>query len=288
MNSPHPFSRSIARYAASGLICAILLMLLILIDTARAASETSPWREVDDGLLIGEFTPGQNFGLSNTKILVLKIDPQKYSFKLLCASEHGGMKMAMKDWHEKYGLVAAFNAGMYQEDGKTSVGYMKNFKHINNGRLNKNKAVLAFNPIDPSAPEIQIIDRDCQDFESLKGKYRTLVQSIRMVSCEQQNVWSPQPAAWSTLAIGMDKSQKVLIIFSQQQYPVHDLVEILLSLPISIYNAMYLEGGPQASFYLSTKGITIEKYGGWEGSPGSHNPLRVSWPIPNALGIVRK
>jgi hypothetical protein len=86
----------------------------------------------------------------------------------------------------------------------------------------------------------------------------------------------------------MDKSQNVLIIFSQQPYGVHDLIEILLSLPISIYNAMYLEGGPQASLYLSTKNVTIEKYGVWEGSPDSHNPLRVSWPIPNILGIVRK
>ncbi len=148
----------------------------------------------------------------------LKSIPEKYSFKLMSASENGGRKLTVKEWCEKYGLVAAFNAGMYQEDGITSVGYMKNFKHINNGRLNKNKAVLAFNPVDSSVPEIQIIDRECQDFESLKGKYQTFVQSIRMVSCEQQNVWSPQTAAWSTLAIGMDKSDKVLIIFSQQQY----------------------------------------------------------------------
>ena len=288
MNSHRPFPPRIALYAASILICTIWLTLLLVIDTARVEGETSPWREVDDGLLIGEFEAHPNCGSSDTKILILKIDPQKYAFKLMSASEHDGRKMTLKEWVEKYGVVAAFNAGMYQEDGITSVGFMQNFKHVNNSRLNKNKAVLAFNPVDPSVPEIQIIDRECQDFENLKGKYRTFVQSIRMVSCEQQNVWSPQPAAWSTLAIAMDKSRKVLIIFSQQPYGVHDLIEILLSLPISIYNAMYLEGGPQASLYLSTKNVTIEKYGVWEGSPDSHNPLRVSWPIPNILGIVRK
>ena len=288
MNSHRPCPKRIAVYAASVLICTIVFTLLLVIDTARVEGETSPWREVDDGLLIGEFEAQRNCSSSDTKILVLKIDPQKYAFKLLSASEHDGTKMTLKQWVEKYGLMAAFNAGMYQEDGITSVGFMKNFKHVNNGRLNKNKAILAFNPVDPSVPEIQIIDRECQDFETLKGKYRTFVQSIRMVSCEQQNVWSPQPTAWSTLAIAMDESLKVLVIFSEHPYCVHDLIEALLSLPISIYNAMYLEGGPQASLYLSTKNVTIEKYGVLEGSPDSHNPLRVSWPIPNILGIVRK
>jgi uncharacterized protein YigE (DUF2233 family) len=276
------------RYAVSILRCAVLLFFLVLIDTSWLRCEPSPWREVEDGLLIGEFEPQQRLELGDARILVIKIDPQKYSFRLMSASENGGNKMTVKEWCETYGLVAAFNAGMYQEDGITSVGYMKNFKHINNRRLNKNNAVLAFNPVDTGVPEIQIIDRECQDFESLRGKYHTFVQSIRMVSCEQQNVWSPQPAAWSTLAIGMDERNKVLIIFSQQPYCVHDLIEMLLSLPLSLHNAMYLEGGPQASVYLSTKDVTLEKHGGWEGSPDRSNPIQVSWPIPNVLGIAKK
>jgi uncharacterized protein YigE (DUF2233 family) len=288
MNRHRPFRARIARKVATILGYTLLLTLLVLGDSSRLEGETNPWREVDDGLLIGEFEPQQKSGSNDTGILVLKIDPQKYSFKLLSASETGGRKMTLKEWSEKYGLMAAVNAGMYQEDGVTSVGLMKNFKHINNGRLNKNKAVLAFNAVDADVPEIQIIDREHQDFEALKGKYRTLVQSIRMVSCEQQNVWSPQASAWSTLAMAMDKGGKVLIIFSQHPYSVHDLIEILLSLPLSLYNAMYLEGGPQASFFLSTKNVTLEKNGGWEDSPHSNGAFQVSWPIPNVLGIVKK
>ncbi len=270
------------------LVCAAMLILPVLIDASRLEGETGPWRELDDGLLIGEFQPRPQSGSGDAGILVLKIDPSKYSFRLLSASETGGRKMTLKEWSEKHGLAAAFNAGMYQEDGVTSVGYMKNFKHINNGRLNKNKAVLAFNPVDSGVPEVQIIDRECQDFENLKGKYRTLIQSIRMVSCEQQNVWSPQPTAWSTLAIGMDKSGKVLVVFCRHPYSVHDLIEILLSLPLSLHNAMYLEGGPQASLFLSTEKATLEKHGDWEGSSDSHGHFQVSWPVPNVLGIVKK
>jgi uncharacterized protein YigE (DUF2233 family) len=274
--------------AFSALSCAVLLLFLVLIETARVCSETSPWRELEEGLLIGEFVPEQRYGSGDARILVIKVDPLKYSFRLLSSSENGGKKMTVKEWGETHGLVAAFNAGMYQEDGHTSVGYMKNFKHLNNGRLNKNNAVLAFNPVDASVPEIQIIDRECQDWGSFRGKYQTLVQSIRMVSCEQKNVWSAEGSAWSTLALGMDKTGRVLIVFSQQPYRVHDLIEMLLSLPLSLHNAMYLEGGPQASVYLSTKDLRLEKHGGWEGNPDGYSPIQVSWPIPNVLGIVKK
>lgn len=278
----------ISSLAAPFLSCTALVILLTFLGASHLRCESSPWRQLEEGLLLGEFIPLKDHGSGNARILVLQIDPQKYSFKLLSASENGGRKMTLKEWSEKHSLVAAFNAGMYQVDGITSVGYMRNFKHINNGRLNKNKAVLAFGAVDRALPEIQIIDRECQDFESLKGKYQTLVQSIRMVSCDQKNVWSPQEAAWSTLGIGMDKNNKVLVFFSQQPYTVHDLIEMLLSLPLSLHNAMYLEGGPQASLYLSTPKLTLEKCGNWEAVPDSHAAFQVSWPLPNVIGIVRK
>jgi hypothetical protein len=288
MHSIRYLTTNLASHAVFFLGCTVLFISLTLFNASRLECETGPWRELEAGLLIGEFEFSKEHGSGNAKLLVLQVDPGKFSFKLLSASENEGRRMTLREWSEKHGLVAAFNAGMYQEDGITSVGYMKNFKHINNGRLNKNKAVLAFGAIDPDLPEIQIIDRECQDFESLKGKYRTLIQSIRMVSCEQKNVWSPQAAAWSTLAMGMDKNNRVLVLFSQQPHAVHDLIEMLLALPISLYNAMYLEGGPQASLYLSAKNVTLEKFGNWEAGPDSHGAFQVSWPIPNVIGIVRK
>ena len=270
------------------LAACIIVMLVVVSGKACAERSAGPWREVEDGLLLGEFDPGPRAGTGEAKILVLKVDPRKFAFTLMAASEHAGRKGTVKEWCERHQLVGAFNAGMYQQDGLTSVGYMKNFKTVNNGRLNRNNAVLAFNPVDASMPEIQIIDRECQDFESLKGKYQTLVQSIRMVSCDQQNVWSQQATGWSTLALGMDKDKQVLIIFGQQQVSVHDFIEILLKLPISLYNAMYLEGGPQASLYLATPHVTVERHGSWDATSDGHNSIQVSLPIPNVIGIVRK
>jgi hypothetical protein len=163
---------------------------------------------------------------------------------------------------------------------------MKNFDHVNNPRLNKANTVLAFNPVDKNLPEIQIIDRECQDFNELRQKYQSFVQSIRMISCDQQNVWTRQDGKWSTLAVGMDTQGNILFLFSRTLNSVHDFIEILLSLPLSLKSAMYLEGGPQASLYLSTPKMTLQKDGVWGGI--DENSLQFSLPVPNVIGIYKK
>jgi uncharacterized protein YigE (DUF2233 family) len=254
----------------------------------ESAFGNSSWSEVEEGLLIGELDSPLNVEKNSSKITVIKIDPKNFSFRLLCSSELGREKHTAAEWCEKYKLVAAANAGMFQEDGVTSVGYMKNFSHINNPRLGRANTVLAFNPVEPGLPEIRIIDRECQDFDGLKKKYHTLVQSIRMISCEQQNVWSQQSSKWSTLAIGIDAGGNVLLLYSRTPQTVHDFIQTLLALPLDIQSAMYLEGGPQASLYLSAGKTTLERNGVWEGRLDESSPFEFALPIPNVIGIVRK
>jgi uncharacterized protein YigE (DUF2233 family) len=197
--------------------------------------------------------------------------------------------MAAKKWCQRHNLVAAINAGMFQADGMTNVGYMKNFNHINSPRLNaRYKAVLAFNPVDATVPEIQIIDLKCQDFERVRDKYQTLTQSIRMISCRQENVWEKQDKMWSIAAFGIDKSGNGLFILAESPYSVHDFTNILLSLPVSLYNAMYLEGGPEATLYFSANGVEFEKIGSYETGLKENGFPKMALPIPNVIGIAKK
>jgi uncharacterized protein YigE (DUF2233 family) len=253
-----------------------------------ADAKGNDWEEIDQGFSIGVFDSPRKSNLGDSKIIVVRIDPRYYSLKLLCASEHDAKPMTTREWSQKYQLLAAINAGMYQEDELTSVGYMKNFNHVNNSGVNGNNSVLAFNRRDSSVPQIQIIDRKCQDFQKLKGKYDSLVQSIRMISCRQKNVWKQQPEVWSTAAMGIDKSGNALLLFTQSPYSVHDFIDILLSLPISIHNAMYLEGGPHASLYVSLQDFNLEKNGLKETSFGNGSPISFGLPIPNVIGVVRR
>jgi len=239
------------------------------------------WKRIDDGLFLGEFT-SQNISL-------IKIDPKYYSFKLLCASEKNRLRMTARQWCQKHNLISAINAGMFQTDGITNVGYMKNFNHINSPRLNTTyKAVLAFNPVDATVPEIRIIDLKCHDFERLKDKYQTLIQGIRMTSCSQENVWEKQNKMWNIAAFGMDKSGNGLFMFTESRYSVHNFINILLSLRVSLYNAMYLEGGPEATLYFSATGVEFEKIGSHETDLNESGFPRMARPLPNVIGIVKK
>jgi hypothetical protein len=251
-------------------------------------SEDDLWKKVDEGLYIGEFAHPEKSKINDSKITIVKIDPRFYSFKLLCASEHGKIKMTTKKWCQKHHLISVINAGMYQEDGIRNVGYMKNFSHINSPKLNLTyKAVLAFNPIESTLPEIQIIDLKCQDFERLRYKYQTLVQNIRMIGCQQENVWSKQDKAWSMAVFGIDKRGNALFIFTESHYSGYDFVNILLSLPISIYNAIYLEGGQEANLYFSANDVEFERIG-HPTSPNGNDNIPIARSIPNVIGIVKK
>ena len=239
------------------------------------------WKRIDDGLSLSEINP--------TKVTLIKIDPKYYSLKLLCASENNKVRMTAKKWCQKHNLIAGINAGMFQADGITNVGYMRNFSHINSPRLNtRYKAVLVFNPVDATVPEAQIIDLRCQDFERLKDKYQTFIQGIRMVSCRQENVWEKQDKMWSIAAFGIDKAGNGLFIFTEVPHSVHNFTNILLSLPISLYSAMYLEGGPEANLYFSANGIGFEKIGSYETGLNENDFPKIARPIPNVIGIVKK
>jgi uncharacterized protein YigE (DUF2233 family) len=267
----------------------LLVILWVLLISSNALSQNDPWKKVEEGLYWAEFYPSQKSPVKDSKITIVKINPKYYSFKLLCASDLGKTRMTAKDWCLKHNLISSINAGMYQEDGLRNVGYMKNFSHINNPRLSSSyKAVLAFNRTDATVPEIQIIDLRCQAFEELKPKYQTFVQSIRMVSCQQENVWAKQDNMWSLAVLGVDKNGNVLFILSEAPYSVHDFINVLLSLPISLYNAMYLEGGAEASLYFSLNGVELDKVGN-NGSGLNDNLVRgVVRAIPNVLGITKK
>ncbi len=267
-------------------ISPVVSILWVLVIISTGWSQSDPWKKVDEGLFLAEFSPFQK---PPAKIAIIKIDPKLYSFKLLCASELGKTRLTVKDWCLKYNLVTAINAGMYQEDGLRSVGYMKNFSHINNPRLSHTyKAVLAFNRAEAAVPEIQIIDLKCQAFEELRPKYQSFVQSIRMVSCQQENVWTKQDRIWSLAVLGIDKSGNVLFIFSESPYSGFDFIHVLLSLPISLYNAMYLEGGSEASLYFSSNGMELDKIG-MNGVGLNDSLVRgVARAIPNVIGITKK
>jgi hypothetical protein len=222
-------------------------------------------------------------------IRVLRIDPARFELRLLNASATKDRRpLTAKEWCERYRCIAAINASMFQADSLTSVSLMRTGDHVNNPRLSKDRTILAFDRVSPEVPAVAMIDRDCDDFNQWITKYRTLVQSIRMLSCTGRNVWTQQPNRWSTAAIGIDKSGRVLFIHVRSLFTTHDLVNVLTALPLDLSRAMYVEGGPEAQLYIDAGGRRVEFIGSHEITFHDDDSGDRAWPVPNVVAVTRK
>lgn len=198
-------------------------------------------------------------------------------------------RRTVKEWSQEFGLIGAVNAGMFQKDGFTSTGYMKNFTHLNNPRINTTyNSLFVFNPSETSLPSVQMIDRECEGFGLFPSKYHSVVQNLRMISCTRENVWKPQPRRSSIVSLGMDGQGRVLILFSRSPYSVHEFINILLGFDIDLQRAMYLEGGPEASLYLRQGEQELSLVGSFESFFNESDRNEPFWPIPNVIGIVAR
>ena len=272
----------------------IVLFLLIASITAEAQQKGGSqnsipkmgWRQLDRGFELGTFLSPQPAAVGNSLVQVLRINPKYYRLRLLNASSiKDGIPLTPKQWCRQNGLIAAINPSMFQADYKTSVSLMRTQTHTNNPRLSKDMTILAFDRLSPDVPYVKIIDRQCEDFQFWRKKYRTLVQSIRMISCKGKNVWKQQQQKWSTAAIAIDRQSNILFIHVRSWYSTHDLNNVLLKLPLNISIAMYTEGGPQAQLYINTGKKEFEFVGSNERSLPQTKDVQIAWPLPNVIGI---
>jgi hypothetical protein len=253
-------------------------------DYARPAS----WRHLEKGLDLGIFQAPKKSALGDSLIRILRADNHYFDLRLLNASSKDqGKRRSVKNWVNKNGMVAAINASMYQRDMRSSVSYMKTRQHTNSTWVSKDKTILAFDPVDKNLPAVRIIDRDCEDFNKLRKLYGTLIQNIRMVSCRGENMWAPHKKMWSTAAIGLDNQSRVMFIHVRSPYTTHDLINMLLELPINLKQAMYVEGGADAQLYINTGKERHEFIGSYSSDSREHDENTFSHPVPNVLGLMR-
>jgi uncharacterized protein YigE (DUF2233 family) len=256
---------------------------------AFAAAQVQ-FEKLEPGLELAVVDAPAKSSHSDSKFTVVRVDPACMQLKLLMSSQLGGDKRTAPEWAEQFKLKAVVNAGMFEVDGDQSTAhfFMKNRDHVNNSKVAGQNAFLAFDRVDQTVPEVQIIDRRCQDFPKLRRKYHTLIQGIRMVDCHQKNTWSLQPKKWSMVVVAMDKQGRVLFVFTRSPYRVNKFIGMLLSLPLGIRNMMYLEGGPEASLFLSSGKTRLEKFGSYETGFNPNDDNAEFWPLPNVLAVTAR
>jgi len=265
------------------------IILLQMGAVAAPALPDQPWTQLEPGLELGLFPAPRPSSTGDSVIRILRIDPERFELRLLNASATKDKRpYTAKHWCERFRCIAAINASMFQTDLSTSISLMRTGEHVNNPRLTRDRAILAFNRLSKDVPPVLMIDRDCDDLDSLRGKYGTLIQNIRMLSCKGKNVWTQQPQRWSTAAVGTDRKGRVLFIHVRSPFTTHDLVNILMELPLELARAMYVEGGPEAQLFVGAGGRSEEFVGMYDIPFYDSDSADRARPVPNVIAVSRK
>jgi len=220
------------------------------------------------------------------KLHVVRIDPAKAELVVAAASADDGKNLTAAAWRTKLGLLAVINAGMYDEDFSSHVGFFRAGTHTNSAKwVDDYLSVLVMQPRQGDAAQAQLIDLDA-DRKFPFDRYGVVVQNLRLLKAPGKNVWSKNRRAWSEAALAMDRSGRLLFLFSRTPATMYDFNNLLLAQSsLQIVRAMHLEGGPEASLSLHGAGVSHDLCGSFETGFNENDGNREQWPLPNILGV---
>ncbi|HYS52515.1 MAG TPA: phosphodiester glycosidase family protein [Thermoanaerobaculia bacterium] len=222
--------------------------------------------------------PGVEFTTAGT-LYIVRVDPNQAALDVALASEEGAARTAL-EWSRHAHMSIVINLGMFQSDQRSNVGYLRHGSHLNNPRFNNYRSVLAANPgilwldFDPAKRTVDLT------------RYNVVVQNLRLIAANRNNVWSPSNRRWSEAALAEDSRGRVLFLFSRVPYSMREFNERILKLPLDITRAMHLEGGPEASLSIHAGGVDLDLCGSYETGFLENGSNEHQWPIPNVLGVI--
>jgi len=274
-----------------------LLFILVLLTSSGVRAQNKwigeiHWMELMDGLQYAELDAPEKAVVNDSKLSILKIDPQKLDFQFLTASEHGKKMRTAPEWATEFGQNVIINAGMYSYNRTHSnKGYMKNFNHVNNPvRNDYYNALLAMHPKDPKKPPFEILDTYQKDWDQIKNQYNSVCQGMRMINEAGEGMaFTKRPnQSCSMVLTATDSIGNIYIVFTRSPYTHRTMIAFLKGLPIDVRTTVYLEGGPEASFYVNTGDTIISKYGSYVSNTCDNDDNDHFWNIPNVIAIRKK
>jgi len=267
-----------------------ILSLVVLLPCSSCAST---WQQLAPGLELGVFEATLRSEFADRKITILRIDPQLWELEFAGVSQNPDQlhqRHTAKEWCEIRGYVAAINAGMFQTDYVSNVGYLKAGDHLNNPGVNDYLSVAALDPLREGLPLFRIFDLDLPGItlEMIVEDYGTVIQNLRLIKRPEENRWPQQEKRWSEVALGEDIDGNVLFIYCRSPYSMHDLNEMLLALDIGLQCAPHLEGGPEAQRYMNVADFERQLVGSYETSFYESDAHITASRIPNVIGVKQR
>ncbi len=244
------------------------------------ASGKPIWLTLEPGLEFGEF----RLNADDSKLTVLRIDPDKFDFVLGSSGMDKRGSRSLENWARDYDLKAAINASMFLPDNLKSTGYMRSGDYVNNGRIMERfGAFFVANPKKENLPRATIIDKNMDGWQEKLKDYDLVIQNYRMTNSQRKILWSPGGPLYSISAIAQDGDGKILFLHSRVPLEAYSFVQQLLHLPLDVRTVMYVEGGAQAGLLVHSDKLQ-------RNLAGAHAPSflvtgKMKAALPNILGI---
>jgi len=254
-----------------------LLLTLMLLPPAGMAGDV--WTNLEDGLDLARFDSRTGELAGEGDLVVVRVDPARFALHLL-TPEPGERETGLtaRKWCEVFSLLLAVNAGMYQADHKTHVGYFKVDGKVVNSFANDYLSAAASDPYDAEDPPFRIFDLDEITLGEVSARYRNVVQNLRLIKRAGENRWQKTGDAWREASLGEDWKGRVLFIYCDRPQTMFEFNRILLALPIGLVAAQHLEGRGPARLWINHPRVTAESL------PGALVP---GGRLPNIIGVAR-
>ena len=232
------------------------LVVLLVILAPAGAGAAGVWTKLESGLDVAVFDVTEREARDDGDLIVLRLDPALWRLEVLSVEAPRSTTGAadrprrVAQWCREFGLVAAINAGMYQADRRTHVGFCKIDGRVTNPAANDYLSVLACDPVDSTDVPFRIFDLDTDPLPSITARYRTVIQNLRLIKRSGENRWQPSTDRWSESALGEDWQGRILMIHCAAELSMYELNELLLELPLGLVAAQHLEGSTPARFWI--------------------------------------
>ncbi len=237
------------------------------------------WLEMEPGLDFARFDSHARAFSADGDLNVVRVDPVRWEVKVLTPGPATGeLGLTLEKWCSTFGLAAVINAGMYQADHRTHVGFCQIDGRLANRSANDYLSAFAWDPLDEADPPFRIFDLDEVPLTDVAKRYGTVVQNLRLIKRDRENRWQPSGDRWTEAALGEDNLGRMLLIYCATPWSMYDFNEILLDLPLDLVAAQHLEGRNQAWMWVEAFPLTDQSV--WRKRFES-GPV-----LPNVIGVM--
>ena len=236
------------------------------------------FKRVVPGLELGWWEAHESVSAGGGRVVVVRIDPQRFRFKVLVAKGEG---LSAGAWLERTGAVVVFNAGLHAPDG-SYLGLVVSGGKVMGRMVKGMEGLFVAEPRVRGLPLARVIDLRYAGFDLQANPYQEVAQSLMLLDrFGQLRVRRSGRVANRTL-VGEDRQGWIVVMVTEGAHGLWELAQELKGSGLGLREVMCMDGGRESQLELRVGGVHYSHYGKAGGQ------IQLPWPpakLPVAIGV---